>query len=372
MSLQPNCLDNIIGLSRTSCSCFTSGMPFDANTSKSELYLDELEGLNLDLANSINDCEQGSLWDIMERARENAIKTTKADVMAGLLQLHTYKRNPFSGNIGDPRFSKSLDLTNNYYGVRLFCANIIGGIAQLKRIGLIMDSNALFNISIFDDINEYAIATYQVVSQPNQLTWFNLPSPLNLDMNNYSSSYPNYYIVYEKAAFKPKDCKWSCGCGGAYPYYFNTKSPRFTTGEKFRWGEYVMPTGISGSDIGERENWGTDGYTYGLILDMEFKCKVDELVCKDQLDFQSNPLAFSLASAIRFKAGAFLLDSILASGQINRFTMTDRERLMQKKNTYTEQYSKFLQYLVQQTNIKANDCLKCNDFDDLMKVGIYS
>jgi hypothetical protein len=79
-----------------------------------------------------------------------------------------------------------------------------------------------------------------------------------------------------------------------------------------------------------------------------------------------------MAAAIQYRAASFVIDNILASGNINRYTMTDRERLMGKKNTYTKEYLDRLEWVAQKINIEANDCLVCDDFNDLIKTGILA
>lgn len=374
MSLVPECLDDIIGLSETTCDCFETGKPADFNTSKSNLFLDQLEGLNLNLAKSIEDCEEGSLWDLLAKARRNAIKAFKADVLGQLLTNYKQKREPFHGVIGSQKFTKNLSLTTSYAASRVYCANIIGGIMSIKRIGLVFSSDQNFNIDVYDNLSDSPIATYAVHANANTLTWFDLPSALNLPMNSDADSEnPQYYFIYSpSASFQPKDNKAGCGCGGAYRYYFNTTHPSFRSYEKDRWSEYIMLAGATGNDISDRENWATTEQLNGLILDVDFKCKVQDLICNENLDFESNGLALAMANAIRYKAGALLIDSILASSQINIYTMTDRERLMGKKNSYTKEYQDRISWLGDQINIKANDCLACKDFDDVIKTGIFS
>ncbi len=373
MSLDPECLDNVIGLSETQCACFTTGAPYDVNESKSGLFLDQLEGITLDIAGSIEDCGQGSLWDIMAKSRSNAIKSFKSDVLTGLLSKYKQKRQPFSGVIGSAKYKNNLTLPNTYAGVRIYSANIIGGIMSVKRIGLLFDNNYTFDVSIYNDLSDSPIATYTVTTNANALTWFNISSALNLDMNEISNDNPNYYLIYTASGKKPKDITAGCGCStSVYHYYWNLNKPQFKSYEKDRWSEYIMLTGINGDDISDRENWGTTSYLNGILLDVDFKCKVNDLICTDDMDFTSNGVALAMAFAIRYKAGFFLIDSILASGQINRYTMMDRERLMQKKNTYNTEYQSRIDWITDEINWKANDCLECKDFDDIMKVGILS
>lgn len=375
MSVTPHCLDNIIGLSRTACDCFDP-KSFQSDVSTSGRYLDETEGLSLNMMDAGADCEQGSVWDMMDKARSNAILSFKTDMMAKLLTTYKHKRKPWSGLMGGTDFKNTLELSGSYSGVQVYSQNIIGGIMSVKRIGLIFDSAADFTIYVYDNLEDDVVAQYDVHANANVLTWCNLPASLNLDMNNTGNESPRYWFLYANSTFKPKDVKASCGCGGGhYAYYFNTISPKFKAFppyEKYRWSEFIMLTGTSGTTLTDRENWGNTQYLQGLILDVDFKCKVQDLLCKDTLDFDTNENAAVMATAIQFRAGALMIDSILASGTINRYTMTDRERLMGKKNTYTTEYLKRVDFLAQNINLTANDCLECNDFNDLLKVGIFS
>lgn len=378
MSLAQNCLDNIIGLSRTSCTCYTTGMP--TAISKSDLYLDELEGINLKLADSIEDCEEGSVWDIMDKSRDNAIAQTKIDIIQGLLSKYKKKRHEFSGIIGDRKFTKNLDQNTTYAGLRIWCDTIVGGIMSIKRIGLLFDRAESFPVYVYDSNSDQILASYQVACNANTLTWFDIPLPLNLDMSNPESQYdPNYYLIYPVTAKKPKDIVGGCGCGpDIYRYYWSSRQPIFKSFAKAYWSEYIMLTGIIGDVINldgvnfGRQNWGTTNYLQGIVLDAQFKCKLGELICKEELDFETNDIAMGLAATIRYKAGFYLIEKILASAEINRFTMTDRERLMGKKNTYVKDYQNGLQWLINKINWKANDCLTCDDFDDVIKAGILS
>ena len=372
MSLTPDCLDDIIGLSKTNCECFTTGQP--SPTSKSDLWLDELEGMNLKLADSIKDCEEGSLWDILIKARTNSIKAFRSDLMASLMTKYKKKREPCSVVVGSADFKTNIDLVNTYAGIRVWMANIISGVMTVKRIGLVFDSAATFNISVFDGLSDSAIMTFSVTSQANKLTWYDLPLPLNLDMNyEASQSNPNYYFVYEKAAFKPKNITASCGCSGShYKYYWNTSHPTYKSYAKHCWSEYIMLTGTAGDSIGTREDWGTSQYLNRLILDVDFKCKVSDLICKSDLDFENNELAMVMAYAVRFKAGEMVMASLLASAKPNIYTMSDREGIAGRKKAYSLEYQNRINYLTENINYMANDCLKCDDFNDIVKTGILA
>jgi hypothetical protein len=373
MSARPSCLENIIGLSETTCECF-EGAPAGAATSQSNLMLDQLEGLSLNLIESASDCEEGSIWDMMIKSRANAIINFKSDIMAALLSKYKHRRLPFSGIIGQQSFKSSLTITQGYAGVQIFSSIIVGGTITIRRIGLAFDSIATFPIYIYDRLTDDVVATYDVTTAANRVTWYTLDSPLVLQMNDTESSNPRYYLIYPTGAYKPKDNIASCGCSGYRPVW-NPSSPQYMPAHSYnkdRWAEFIMVTGIVGDAISDRENWATNGYLNGLLVDADFKCSLTDIICTQNMDFETNELAYLIAYTIRFKAGDILVDKILSTGQINRFTMLDRESLYGKRNYYRAEYTKRIQYLVDQLNIRVNDCLMCNDFEDIVKTGILS
>lgn len=374
MSVINECLNKIIGLSETNCSCFTNDIPVDAATSRSGLFLDQLEGINLKLVDAVEDCEEGGLWDILAKSRDNAIKDFKSDLASAMLQRYKYKRQPFTGIIGTQKFKNTLSIGENYAGVEFYLDEILGGTMEVRRIGLLFSQTVSFTIYVYGNADDQLLASYSVTSAANQLTWYDLPTPLQLAMSNNSGENPRYYFIYELAdAAQPKDNQAGCGCSSSvYKYYWDCRSPRFPSYEKDRWSEYLMQTGVQGNSIPDRDNWTTTNYMNGLMFDVAFKCAVKDLICTEVPDYANNELALVMAYAVRYKAGQLLIDKVLASGNISRFTMMDRERLMGKKNTYVKEYLQRIDYLAAQINHRQNDCLICNDTDDIFKSGILS
>ncbi len=374
MSHNPeDCLSHIIGLSQTTCDCHGEGKPTDANESDSGLYLDEIEGLPLNLADSASDCDNGSVWDLLSKARTNAILAFKSELMAAMKQKYKQKRSEFNGIIGDTKFKNSITLNSSFGGSRIYCANIISGVMNLKRIGLAFDTTAVFNVEIYNNVDDSPIYTYEVESLQNKVKWFDLPVPINLPMNEDSGTNVEYYLVYSVTGKKPKDVRGGCGCGGGiYKYYWDTTNPLFRSYERGRWSEYIMYTGIQGDDIADRENWGTNEYLNGILLDASFTCKTSDLICKNIIDYESNEVALVMAYSVRYRAASLVVDNILSSGNINRYTMMDREALIIKRSNYLKEYQNRISYLADNINWKANDCLTCNDFNDIVKVGILS
>lgn len=378
MSHNPtDCLSHIIGLSRSTCNCFDSGKPGDAVTSDSGIYLDELEGVRLNMIDAASDCESGGLWDVLERARENAIKEFKNNLIVALSQNNLKnKREPFSGTIGESEYNNTLNLTGySYGGIRIFSSNIISGKMRIRRIGLVFDAAGNFDVSVYNNYSNTPIITYAVTSAANGLQWFSLPTDLVLDMSDDNSLNPNYYILYEPSlAPNPKNIKASCGCGhGHYKYYFNSQNPVFRSYEKYRWSEFIMLAGTKGNDLSDRRNWVTENLLNGIMLDAKFDCNTSEIICKQNFNYEGESgVALSMAYAIRYRAGAIALDEIMGSSEINRYTMMEKDTMSGKRNNFLKEYKERIAWIATQINWRANDCLSCNDFEDVVKIGIFS
>ena len=111
---------------------------------------------------------------------------------------------------------------------------------------------------------------------------------------------------------------------------------------------------------------------YGLTLEVDLGCKVDEVLCEDALDFVSNPLALSIALAIQYKAAALLADEILRSPLINRENMVNREEWEEDALVWTEKYNDHVNYIVDEADRTANDCLACKDVLGFTRKGLFS
>ena len=107
-----SCLDNIIGLSETDCSCFESGRPTDYNTSLSGFYLADNFGLTMNFTNSAADCEQGGVWDILQASRTEAINRFLKDYAMTLNSVKKYRFRDVKGEIGSRKLIVQFHLIN--------------------------------------------------------------------------------------------------------------------------------------------------------------------------------------------------------------------------------------------------------------------
>lgn len=340
------CLTNVIKLSRTTCECFED-KPNNYNDGQSEVYLDELEGLELIGLGGAENCEEGSIWDMMDRARENATLQFKTDLLSCINLEYKSKRPNYSGVIGQSTFSDTLNIANSKAGVVLEFPSIEGGYFKLRKIGTIMNSAQAISVSIYDN-DQYAdtpLASYTINSAANALAWASLATPLELPLWSKNVSTLRYYIVYDVSGFMPKNNKADCGCGGVKPAWMN----------------WFSVSGIKGSGTAY-SGYSRTKFMNGLLFNGDVYCQSGRLICTDEspLDFDNDMgRSMQIAYAIRFKAGEILVENILASSNINRYTLLDRERLWGKRNHYRKLYNDWIQYLCDNAEIGSHDCLVC-------------
>lgn len=341
------CLDKVIKLSRTTCECFDA--PTDYNEGQSEIYLDELEGISLEGLSGTENCEQGEIWAMMEKARTNAILQFKSDLLSCIGSNFKSRRADYKGFIGETNFNATLNLSESSAGVSLRPYEIVGGYFELKRIGLIFNATGPITVKVYSNEDfDNEIASYNMTTAANSLQFVTLADPLKLPLFSNKVSNLEYYIVYElDGSLMPKNNKSDCGCG------------KQNSSVSFK--NWLTINGIKGNSPTLFRNYQTTKELNGLVLDGVFTCDKTRLICSDEypLDFESDERAMDYAYAIRYKAGMMLVQLILDSSNINRYTIMGREALYGKRAHYEKKYQEYVAYLCENTEITNTDCLIC-------------
>lgn len=376
MSTPAACFENIIGLSRTDCTC-VDDRPEDAGTSASGLYLDELPGLNLLMANAASKCGQGSLWDMLERARENAIEEVKSDLM-GCINANTDARR--QGGISQIGSEKKISgdrhaMTNTYHGLAVQTAMVKGGTFKIVAIGTAFKADSLpatieVNVYERESVSSAPLGTYTLPCTANKLVWYTLPTPLELPMTEYGTTNPRYSVLFQPVAgMKAMNTLINCACGGFAPYW-NVDNPQYMSSQQKGgqlWAEWCMAGGVKGDTLADRDLWVPYNPTNGLLLRVQFSCDETSTFCSDEPDYTGDPIQKVIAHAVRYKAGANLITDLLSSTAINQYTMTAGEQLMGNRSSYNNEYRRRVaEYLCPTLSQKENvnrygDCRRCKD-----------
>jgi hypothetical protein len=380
MSTSLDCFNYTVGLSQTECACYDTDKPTDFNTSDSNLFLDQV--IDLQYPKSAADCGSGNLWELLHQAREEGKMGWRTSVMQYIGQRSVRKRAYFSGSIGDDRHNNTKHtLTDNFAGLTWKCATVRGAKMRLKRIGMFFEAATNMDLILYGNESDTPIATYNVTPAANRVEWYTLPTPLELPLNRDIARYQQYWLVYQPSlTARPYQQKITCGCNGLdtvnkwceKPEFLNLKTPE----ARHNWLEWMIISGTRGQLITQREtHWSHTNQGYGLFLDVEFVCDANEVLCAGELDYENDDLAMVQAYGLRFEMGVKLIDRILSSTKLNRYTMLDREALYGKRSHFKKEADTRAQYVAQQLTEKerinlVNDCLTCRDKYGVTRAGI--
>lgn len=376
MSTEATCFENIIGLSRTPCECVDDA-PVGADVSESGLYLDELPGLSLNLVDQARKCGQGSIWDMMEQAVENAIEDTKAELGACISANTDPRRQNGTSQIGEDKRATRTghNLTRAYHGMTLQTAKVKGGYFVVTHIATAFKADSLpasIDVSVYEreSISSDPLTTITLPCTANKVVWTALPTPLELSMSELGTDNPRFWFLYEPVdGMKAMNSEINCSCGGFAPYWDQNR-PQYASSQQKQgklWAEWSMAGGTFGNTLEDREDWTVENPTQGLLLRVQFICDETSSFCSDTPDYRRDPFQKVIAHTVRVKAGANLLQDILMSTNINRYTMTAGDQLEELKKAYEADFLKRIaEYLCPELSNETNvnrygDCRRCKD-----------
>lgn len=363
-----SCYDYIIGLYSGDCDCL-DGRPVDYNVSDSGIYISDL--LEPTLINGLLNCDQGdSVWELMEFVRDLSIRYFIADSNALLLKSNKLKRNPYYGGLGSSVWTKDLSLTNlDYAGIRIMTPLIRSGYLKIKKIGLLLNSTQAVTVYIYDR-NGTLLHTLSLNSTANIHT-LNDITDITLPLFDEYLDYMEYFIFYQVNGFQPKN-NGVIGCTSC-----QKNKPGWGTwnfNHKYPWVHWLNIGGFHSTGLPDFMNSTQSGSDYmnGLTFQVELGCLVNEVFCKDQLDYSGNTLAQAMAIAIQKLSASLFVDKILTTPNLNRFVMIDREQLTKSKEEWKQTYQDMINYIVDNIDITANDCFECKDIIEMIHGGIMA
>lgn len=368
------CYDEIVGYTQTDCVCMQSGRPANYNVSNSGLFIDELANISTVMSS----CDATN-WDRLTQGLEVAKKLFVADTNAMLLaNKFKLKRKPVKSQVlGQIKATSTIATpTKNYNVTRLACSPIRGGIGMLKTIGGVFSANGTVSIELHNNVDGL-LSTHVLTTVANKHSTLDV----NIELPLYSKYVDvlEYYLVY---AFDlgnlAKDTKLSCGCGGMSldfdldrPYFYD---PKFN--HSAPWTQYIM-LGTTQIDSIANELQGlylvaNSTNMNGITVEMDFYCKIGEVICEDYFDFKGNPLALCSALAIQYAWGAQIANTILSSTELARASLVNSDVWEHNLNTWTENYIKQVEHIVAKVDHTANDCLACSNLNSLTTQGLFA
>ena len=108
-----------------------------------------------------------------------------------------------------------------------------------------------------------------------------------------------------------------------------------------------------------------------LTLTLRTQCDVSDTLCSGTLNF-SNPLALSIAHAIRYKTAELTADALLLDTRLNRQAIAKTEALREQRKVWQGRYSDLVNYVTAEADLHNSDCAVCKSVFDMQLAGIFS
>lgn len=354
-----DCLDNIIGLSQTTCECLTENESDSeiSNESASGVWLDELDGFNINVAKSADNCAKGGLWERMSKSVELAKQDFITNLLGCVNQRFQMRAEIFSGQLGSEDFKNTQSLSNDFVGLMIKPFQLKGGYIKLKRIGIVINNSVAVTVKVYRSVNRVGTLINSYTTDApvtgNQLTWLTLTEALELPMWSYGGTVEYYIVLEMNGTFQPKDNVRDCGCGGVQRPYL----------------QWLNFHGTKGNNPASFSSFTQTKSLNGIVIDVDVRCKASEIICSSEhpLDFSDDAKSRDMAFAIRYRAAAKLYADIISSEKIDRFTMLNREHMDMMITAWNAEYSNWIKWFCENVNVGVNDCLICRDGKKMYK-----
>ena len=343
------CLENIIGITNSNCECLTAGLTEEqvaaAKKSTSGLYLDgNLEGgVALEEIKLLENC--GEYYKLASKAIKSAQKAFYDDLQIAIGSKYKNVKSRFMGELGRLQYAGAMNVqdTLQYLKVEPLVSSVAVMRVNNVRLNITTTKEAVpvKLIAVLDGFSSGDIIFETVVNtQAARFVSVEIPVGLQVPLSRNGRKV-NYYFVWERENELPIDNSVSCGCSGGDAYQ-----------------EYVKLTGGTAADY-DSLGIKSDVFAHGFSVDAEIYCETAGLICKEF--HKEDRVALVSAWSVLYKAGELLIEYVLQSPEINRFTMMSREYLWGKRNHFKAEYNNRLAYLGAEIDITADDCFMCRD-----------
>ena len=339
-----SCLEkNTIGLTKSTCPCFDTDKPNDFEESLSGLYLDEL--VNLSDIKKLENCEHGSMWKLMENSIDEATELVQEDLISCTKEKVTKAKVSCTKSIGGHKHDKTLTQSTTYAGLKVTLWNLKGATAILRGIRTLFSATGTLNAKIIFKNLDIAdkIITLNTIANAQVETALTEA----IEVFQYSEYCDNIelYIIYEvDQSILARNNEVDCGCSR----------------DSKCWEEFAKIEGVSGDDLGNIQNWNTTRYAEGLLLDMSFRCKEENVICDGQIEWNDN-YGRNIARAIQYRSAFKVYEKIYYSNQPSVWTTVGKEDLETMLPRLESKYQEYLQKVCMEIDVSNTDCFVCKD-----------
>lgn len=363
------CLTGGIGITNSECECILEGLSDEQKAaikiSNSGLYLDDLEGgVHMKALKYADACE--GLYSLGTGAIAGAAKRLEDDLIVALNNKYAKSKKTYIGDIGRMSYAATLNDAHRWQGIRVAPWDYSDGLMTLNRFSICVTQTVNFTLRVIrslvgsDVVMGDEIASYPVTATANM--WFQYAPPTPLKMPLIFEGNPvQYWFVYDTTEgavpFLPKDNKIVC-------------APCELKGGGSKQGDFVNVAGVGFASTSALNGAATDQWAHGLSLSVSIKCDNETLFCREYRE--DDAVAVTMAWAQLFKAGELLIEEVIKSPDVTRYTTMAREYLWGKRNHFRKEYETRITYLAETINVDASNCYVCRqNANDPFIAGIF-
>lgn len=351
------CLVDIVGVTDSDCACITGNMSdlqkAELKKSASGLFMDNVPGgVHMKALKDVDTCK--AFYDMAIGARDTAIHTMQGDLVVAMNNKYKKDKVAFVGQIGRMSYAQTLGISHPIQGMRIRPYEYSDAVLNISRINIILNAAVTLTVKIWRIPLDYnagdLIKSFPVTTAANGYTPVpgsagDFPIVLPFVYNNMPVE---YWITYDTAEpgtpVAPKDTTLICNScpKGGHPY-----------------SQYVNVYGVQMDNYNNFLSPLFDAFSHGLILDADIRCSNEQLFCREYKD--DDAVAITMAYATQFKASELLIEEVLKSPDVNRYTTMAREYLWGKRNHFRAEYDARVTYLALVIDVTVSNCYVCRE-----------
>jgi hypothetical protein len=339
MSINSECHDTIVGITRKSINI--DGYDPEYSVSKSDLFLDELQGIVLN-----EQCDL-LLWEMTLRSRQKAWQQFRNDLAVQMEKYAENVRQNKNCDLGDKNFLSKASV-NTWSGVRLY-SSLVGVSAVIKSISLFPAMTGNVDIKVIDDNGAELLSTTVAVTTKKEYK-YNIAGGLEVPLSG------NLLII---ATSNGEVYSQKLGCCGSTASYFDVDRPTYNDRDSRIWRRWIMASGVSGANPDINSLQLRKGSSYGISVNMTFKCDDYPMLCSDDSDFVADKTDRAIAFALLYAWGEHFLAEVSGTGQINRYVLLGFDAINNNVAYYKERYNEMIKYIASTIDYTRTECWVC-------------
>lgn len=324
--------------------CFGDIVGLKSNdTSDSGLFITDLEAVST-IDGLVEADEAADVDEVLENARRIAILQLNSDLTALMLR-YAKPRGSYVGRVGSSRYVRRGTNTGNS-GIRLLCAPIRNAQMTITAINALFSETGTLKVYIANNYDSN-ILEYDLLTLANKVKRNVLNVAPDLPLYKPEVDFVEYYI-YHANDFPFLDNRVTCST--CRKFYFNAAVPKF---KNYGFESYLMVGGYNGDPTT------TDVATNtmkGLMPEVKITCKVDNVICDEEIDYVNNPVAQAMAQAVMYKAGSVVVWNLIRNSKLNRILMGDIDSFRDAASYYERKYKDIVSFLSKNMPV-THDCI---------------